>query len=46
MYEMTHGENIQNLDNSECMEHNNNLDEMMNDIAANFLNIPEVFKNF
>jgi hypothetical protein len=27
------------------MEHNNNLDEIMNDGAANFLDIPEVFEN-
>jgi hypothetical protein len=39
------GENVQNLDNSECMKYNDNLDEMMNDGATNFLNIPEVFEN-
>jgi hypothetical protein len=27
------------------MEHNNNLDEMMNDIAVDFVDIPEVFEN-
>jgi hypothetical protein len=27
------------------MEHNDNLDEMMNDVAADFPDIPEVFEN-
>jgi E3 ubiquitin-protein ligase DOA10 len=39
------GENVENLDNLECMKHNNNLDELMNDIAMNFLDIPEIFEN-
>jgi hypothetical protein len=26
------------------MEYNDNLDEMMNDVAINFLDIPKVFK--
>jgi Transposase-associated domain len=41
----SNGENVQNLDNPECMEHNDNLDEMMNDVAVDFLVIPEVCKN-
>jgi hypothetical protein len=40
------GENVQNLDNLECMKHNNNLDELMNDIAMNFLDIPEILKTY
>jgi hypothetical protein len=39
------GENVQNIDNSECMEYNDNLDGMMNDDAMNFLDILEVFEN-
>jgi uncharacterized UPF0160 family protein len=33
--------NIENIDNIESQQ----LDEIMNDIAADFVNIPEIFKN-
>jgi hypothetical protein len=39
------GKNIQNLDNPVCMKHNDNLDEMMNDVAMDFIDIPKVFEN-
>jgi hypothetical protein len=39
------GENVQNLDNPKCMKYNDNLDKMMNDVAADFLDILEVFEN-
>jgi hypothetical protein len=37
--------NVRNLDNLECMDHNINLDEMMNDVAVNFLDILVIFEN-
>jgi hypothetical protein len=41
----SNGENVQKLDNPECMEHNDNLDEIMNDVAVDFVDIPKIFEN-
>lgn len=38
------GENRENLDSTQCIEHNE-LDEMMHDVEAEFIDIPEIFEN-
>ena len=35
-----------NLDIPPCNEHNDDLDEMINDVAQNFNDIPEIFEIF
>jgi hypothetical protein len=39
------GENIQNLDNLECMEHNINLNDKINEVTKFFVDTIENFKN-
>jgi len=39
-------ENEENLDIPQCNEHNDDLDEMINDVAENFNDIPEIFEIF
>jgi hypothetical protein len=39
-------ENEENVDISQLNENNDDLDEMINDVAQNFNDIPEIFENF
>jgi hypothetical protein len=39
------GNNPINIDSPQCMNHNDQLDEIMNDVAPDFVDIPENFKN-